>query len=615
MATDLKKNPISLFSLIVLVLLTSSLKIKDPQSNILSWDVFGFYLYLPATFIYDDPSIKDISWVENTVATYNNTATLYQLAPTGDGRNVIRFSPGMSIMMSPFFLAGHAIAGMGTSPADGFSKPYQWAIIFAGMFYFIIGLIFLRKILLRYLSDRATAISLAVLVVSSNLYFFVTYGNDIPHVYAFTLNVLIIWLTIRWHEEHKKVHAVLLGVLLGLAVISRISEVLMVLVPLLWGVYNRQSLNEKIKLLLKYREHVFFLALAGFLAIAPQLLYWKAASGSWFFWAYTDAGSSLNLLNPRFAWVLFSFRKGLFIYSPVMILSIIGFYHLYKKNKGIFWAILSVVVFHTYLVASFTSLVAYGWRAFIELYALLAIPLAFLIGAVERSKWVIRIPFYLLVIAFTVLNIFQVWQMNRGILDGYRMTKDYYWRVFGSSTVTPEDRKYMLVERPVTAEESLTNEEDFDKTVLIENGFETPQPGEEIYYDTSCYYSGKMAFRMDSTREFSPTFRKAFNELSDSYYGWARVGVWVYPAANPVKNEIILVIAMRHGSTNYKYKKFSIMDDTLNLKINDWNYLSADYITPELLSRSDKLEVYVWYRGKEPIWIDDLKIEFFDPKY
>jgi hypothetical protein len=55
--------------------------------------------------------------------------------------------------------------------------------------------------------------------------------------------------------------------------------------------------------------------------------------------------------------------------------------------------------------------------------------------------------------------------------------------------------------------------------------------------------------------------------------------------------------------------------DRVDLRMNQWNLITADYMSPELLSKSDKLEVYVWYPGKENIWIDDFKIEFFDPKY
>ena len=124
-----------------------------------------------------------------------------------------------------------------------------------------------------------------------------------------------------------------------------------------------------------------------------------------------------------------------------------------------------------------------------------------------------------------------------------------------------------------------------------------------------------MSFRMDSTIEYSPTLRKEFSELSESYYGWIRASVWVYPTADPMENKVSLIIAFRHRWDNYKYRNFSMNADNVDLQLNQWNLITADYMSPELLSRSDKLEVYVLYQGTENIWIDDLKIEFFDPKY
>jgi len=615
MTTLLKTSGVSKITLIAIIIVIFFIKLYNPQRNILSWDVFGFYLYLPATMIYNDPAIKDIGWVEHINSTYNNTETLYQISPVSNGGNIIRFSPGIAIMMSPFFILGHSYAFIEQDNPDGFSKPYQWAIILAGLFYTIIGLIFLRKILLRYLSDQVTAITLAILCLSSNLFFFITYGNDIPHVYAFTINVLIIWLTIRWHEDHKKSHAILLGLLLGLAVISRISEMIMVAIPVLWGVYNKQTLIDKVRLVLKYKRHLLYLMLAGIVAVLPQIIYWKVASGSWLYWSYTDPASSLNLLNPRFGWVLFGFRKGLFIYSPIMILSVFGFYHLYKKNKNAFVPLVIVAVLHTYLIASFTSLVAYGWRAFIELYAILAIPLAFFVTAVYKSKLWIRLSVLLVVLSITILNQFQIWQLNHGILDGYRMTREYYFRVFAKTRVTEEDRKYMLVQRSASALEKIPNEKDYNRKLLHHFDFESVEVGDEQYFDTTYSHSGEMSFRMDGTKEFSPTFRKAFNELSESYYGWVRASVWVYPVAEPAENEVVMVVAMRNGNRNYKYKGFSMNADTIQLKLNQWNLIRADYLTPELLSSSDQLEVYIWHKkGVENIWIDDLRIELFDPK-
>ena len=276
---------------------------------------------------------------------------------------------------------------------------------------------------------------------------------------------------------------------------------------------------------------------------------------------------------------------------------------------------LAVTLAHIYLIASFTSLVAYGWRAFIELYAVLAIPLAFFIAAVYTKKLYIRIPVLVLILFFTVLNMFQVWQFNNGVLDGYRMTKDYYWRVFFKTKVTEEDRKLMLVQRPFTAIEKLENEDDFNKKLIKHFDFETPAAGQEQFYDTTYAHTGAMSFRMDKNIEFSPTYRESFNNLSDSYYGWVRASVMMYPTSDISENRAVLVIAFRHGGKNYKYKSFEIKTDSADLVLNKWNLVTADYMTPELLSRSDELEVYIWHPGTKDIWIDDLKIEFFDPKY
>ncbi|MEN8223871.1 MAG: hypothetical protein ABFS05_00805 [Bacteroidota bacterium] len=616
MKLNKEKGLVSRLTLIAIIILISSIKISNPQRNILSWDAFGNYLYLPATFIYGDPAIKDMKWVENINEKYNNTETFYQLASKRGGRHVIRFTSGMAWMMSPFFMMGHAFASAAVIyEADGFSKPYQWAIILGGIFYFIIGLIFLRKILLKFLSDKVTAITLAILCISSNLYFFITYGNDIPHVYVFVLNVFIVWLTMRWHEDHQKKHAILLGAVLGLAVLTRVSEVVMASIPLLWGIYDKKSLIRKWNMIIEYRKQVGIIALSGVIAILPQLAYWLVATGDIFYFAYDDASSSLNLFNPRFGWVLFGFRKGFFIYSPIMILSVIGFYHLYKRKKELFFPLLAAVFFHTYLIACFSSLIAYGWRAFIDIYSLLVIPLAFFIARVEASKLWMRIPVYLVILAITVLNLFQVWQLNHGILDGYRMTKAYYMRVLGKTKVTEEDRKLMLVQRNYTSVEYLSNEEDFDHKVIQHFDFETPEKDHADHYDTTYAYTGERSFRMDGSVEFSPTLRKEYREISDNYYGWVRASVWVYPTADPESNHASLVMSFRHDWDNYKYRRYRMTADTVHLQLNQWNLITADYMTPELISRSDKLEVYVWYEGEEDIWIDDLKIEFFDPKY
>jgi len=51
----------------------------------------------------------------------------------------------------------------------------------------------------------------------------------------------------------------------------------------------------------------------------------------------------------------------------------------------------------------------------------------------------------------------------------------------------------------------------------------------------------------------------------------------------------------------------------MNLKLNEWNRICFDYLTPEVRRKTNNLKVYIWYRGKEALFVDDLQVEIFEP--
>ena len=96
-----------LFTALVLLLL----KVIYPEPNVLSWDVFGYYLYLPAKFIYHDPYLLNQDWLNQIVAQYESTATLYQINQHPETGNwIIKYSMGMSFLYAPFFFIAHWLA-------------------------------------------------------------------------------------------------------------------------------------------------------------------------------------------------------------------------------------------------------------------------------------------------------------------------------------------------------------------------------------------------------------------------------------------------------------------------------------------------------------------------
>src|SRR5436190_196876 len=117
--------------------------IGDRMMGNITWDKFGYYLYLPA-FFYDDPA--RLNNFNHLVHSYN-TGAEYQAMKAPNGNYVMKYSCGMAIMYLPGFLVGHAVAKIFNYPVDGMSMPYQTAVNFESLLVAILGMWLLRKIL------------------------------------------------------------------------------------------------------------------------------------------------------------------------------------------------------------------------------------------------------------------------------------------------------------------------------------------------------------------------------------------------------------------------------------------------------------------------------------
>ena len=94
----------------------------------------------------------------------------------------------------------------------------------------------------------------------------------------------------------------------------------------------------------------------------------------------------------------------------------------------------------------------FGCRPLIESLAFLALPLAAMTGYIFESPGKIKkATFSLVLLSIIFLNIFQTYQYSMGLIHWGRMTKAYYWRVFGKVDfdrasneqylMTPEDEQ------------------------------------------------------------------------------------------------------------------------------------------------------------------------------
>jgi len=612
----MNKRKASLYIAIFLSLIIVLFNFLYIPSNILSWDVFGYYLYLPCLFIYNDLGLNDISVIHNIIEQYSSSATFYQAVQLPSGDWVMRYQMGMAILYSPAFFIGHLVALIGGYTTDGFSSPYQYSVFIENIIVTIIGIFIMRKLLLKFFNEKVTAIVLIILVIGTNFFYHnAFYGaNAMNHNYLFTLYALLIWITIKWHETYKFKYIIFLGLVIGIITLSRPPEIICVLIPVLWGIKNKAGFLEKLELIKQKKYQIITCALIILFIGFLQLFYYKLYTGKFIFYSYGgNAGEGFEFLNPYIFSFTFSFRKGWLLYTPILIFSIIGFYFLYKRNKFIFFSLFLFFIVNIYIVSSWSTW--WGGETFsqknvIQSYAILAFPLGYFITYMNERKKYIKAIFYIIFCLLIILNLFQTWQILHGVLHPSRMTMAYYFAIFGKTSVSEEDKKLLIVERSYSYEEEFKNPEDYNKRMFDFISFE--DNNNNPHYSDSIAHLGSYSMMLDSNFYFSTGIAAKYKHITDKDHVWIRATVYIYPVIDIKENPSTLVVTFQHKGYNYKYR--TVNTENLNLKLNEWNKISMDYMTPFPRSKNDNLNVYLWHRGKNKIYIDDLKVEVFERK-
>lgn len=434
----MKKNIYSLLAciLVSVVLIQyranySEIKTSRPLI-ITTYDALGYYMYLPALFIYND--VTELKWFPEIDQDYAvSGGWMYQANKHKNGNYVFKYFGGVAILQAPFFIIGHTIALNSHYKADGFSPPYQYALGFGMIIYVILSLFLLRNVLLRYFSDTTTAITILLLMLSTNALQYVSIDNAQSHVAIFPLYVLLLYTTIKWHEQPKIIWAAMIGFVIGLATICRPTEAIMILIPLLWNSETKEKTREKWQMVKQYKHHIYFLVLFGVIGVLPQLIYWKYASGSFVY----DVGSAWDFLTPHLR-VIVGWEKGWFIYTPITIFFVTGMFFVRKyqfRKAVIYFCLINIYIIIAWRIWRYGG--SYSTRALVQSYPVFALAFAAFIERIKPTKW--RYAFYILGLYLIFVNLFQISQYNKTILHCDHMNKRYYSRIYLNPNPTPLD--------------------------------------------------------------------------------------------------------------------------------------------------------------------------------
>lgn len=339
--------------------------------GILWSDSEGYYMYLPAVFLYR--GFEDIP-VRSVYQFFRDPMT---------GRYFTKYPYGVALLELPFFLVGDLAASILGFPRDGYASPYAWSVAAGGLTYGFLGIVVLLRLLRTQVSALAAWSAVLCLFFGTNLFYYTIMEPGMSHVYSFFLFSLFLFMTARVHERPALTSWLIIGLTFGLIVAVRPVNAIVGLYLLLYVPKDAATtgvLSYQRRFLLRNLEGALVAAVVATAMLVPQLLYWKYAVGRFVHYPYGEEGFS-HWRNPKIFQVLFGAWNGWLLYSPMAILPLARLALDARRNRNSERAILSIMVAATLTFASWWAWWfggAFGHRCYVEYYALLAIPFAHL---------------------------------------------------------------------------------------------------------------------------------------------------------------------------------------------------------------------------------------------
>lgn len=576
----------------------------DPSHNkdTLRWDGFGYWAYLPLVVVHDDLGMRIPGLIEGIMSEYAPSATFYQAHQAPNGNRVIRYTPGLALLHAPGFLLAHAFAEpLGHKP-DGFSIPYQRAAVITYLLFVLGGLLLTWKLVRMLFAASTSRWAMLLVLLGTNLFLYFETNPMMTHGYSFFFVAATTLLTVHWHRHPRLRTAIALGCCLGFITLIRPPDVLVAIIPLLWPMQHRSWPNKLRHVFRHHITHVGFALVAFCIAVAPLFIYWKVIAGSWFWDSYQNPGEGIDLHRPHLIDFLFSFRKGWLLFSPMIGVALLGLVPLWKHERRMAFAIGAFLLVDLYVVSSWTVWWypgAFGQRAMIQTYPVIALLLAAGIDALPSFRSFVRHMWIGLATALVALNLVQNAQFRVGIWHIARETKAHYLAVLFDHRIDVEKDKLLLVDR-ITADRHTFKDRALYQVYPIDGttmdiGSEQDAP------------NGRKAFLLDAATPYTPALERSFTQLTPSDHAWVQICAEVWCDTTFSAVDASLVATFDHGG-NYAYTSTDLTTWE-DLVPGRWNTVCFHYLTPEVRDPEDELRVYGWHRRGVPVWIDELRIE------
>ena len=561
------------------IFLTFNSNYRDGHVRQKIWsDAAHYYVYMPATFIYGWDVFRFPYKIEKKFEGF--------LLDDKTGKVVVKTTCGEAILLTPFFLAAHASAYIFGLPMDGFSSFYQVFMLIGCVFYFTIGLYLLKKFLDYYYRHAVSLITVVIIALATQLYYYAYDAALMSHVYSFFLFSSFLYILKRYFEGGRKSYLLftLISLSLALAVLLRPTNILIVLWMAFLDLKTFREFWRRILFFLNPKRSLVYIVIQ-FIVLIPQFLYWKYLSGHYIYYSYP--GEVFYWAHPMLLQIWFSPFNGLFPYHPAWFIFIAGMFLMIGRRKRNGWFTLLFFLFISYVFSCWHCWYyggCFGFRPLAEFTVFIALPLGCFVQTVSRWKNLFMKSSVVLLFVFLIY---------------YNLMQFSHYNIFTGGMWSWDDfliklKTYELVDYPqktYTWKSDFSNSFGYEPALLINRNSRSRL--------TATYCNKDVADNVH--------YKKILSKILDHPVSKVSMSVYVYPSDSDSTHAIWVSYVELDGK---KILYQGIPFDKFHTKKDRYDKIEGTFEIPEWADQNSVIHFFIWNPKGREFYMDDMSIKF-----
>lgn len=539
-------------------------------------DKSGYYVYLPATFIYGYHA-------DAFPADAADKAGSGFVLDKEQNKMIDKYTSGIAILILPFFLIAHFLASL-QGCADGFGPVYQQMLNFTGPFYALLGLLLLYRFLRNYVEHFAAFASCILIFAGTNLYYYAIADGFMSHVYSFFLFALTLYSTKNYKlSGHKtKWAAVIFASAFFILLIRPTDIIILLLLPFL-DFENLKKVWQFIRSFITIKK-ILSAVVLFLLIFVPQMIYWKFAYGSYITYSYGSEGFDY-LACPKIVEILFSTNNGLILYNPLYLVLIVSMLILAVRKYKTGLPFLIITGIALYLTASWGCWYygcSFGMRPMVQYTAVMAFPFAIMLDRLRFKKILLTVLiFFFLVLTYFSLNLVYVFERCSYCETWDFMEYNKFLVKAGWGSITGKDFYWT---------------DDFENDIVAHTGAGRHR------IESEEALSGNFVTETSKDCQFSSGFSETFVKIRSE-----------------MPKEVIITVFVKNEKTDTS--TFIVCDITRNDSVIFWQaknveptpnegwHLEEHKVSLPPLDLNDYIKVYLWNSAGRVSLADDFKVK------